>query len=418
MARAVSPQRVEGWLASAWLAIRAASQFEAFSVTHQFDLLVIGSGPAGSAAAITAARAGLSVALIDKSPFPRDKLCGGGITGRSARYMTEIFDLEADTELFLASTRFRLTFEGRTIGEEDNAPVLQMTMRREFDAELHARALSAGAEVFAPVKVTSIDTDAPSVTLADGRILTGRLLIGADGANSAVARALYGRAFDPDEIGFGLEIELDRALSNDNTTEIDLGAATWGYGWVFPKNGSITLGVGGVHSKNPDMKAHFRDYLSLHAPHLDAEKVKCKGAFLPFGAYRKVPGRGPVLLVGDAAGLVDPITGEGIAWAMKSGQYAGQAAVEAIETGKPAMAAYMTRVKYIHREMAAARRIRALIYATPVRHYFPRAVERNPSMTRSYLRLLAGELDYADLGHKVLWRIARRLGGSMLRRPA
>lgn len=387
-------------------------------VAKSFDLLVLGSGPAGSAAAITAARAGLSVALIDKSAFPRDKLCGGGITGRSTRYMAETFDLRPDAHLFLPSTRFRLTFSGRTIGEEAQAPVLQMTMRREFDAELHARAVDAGAQVFAPVKISAIDTDTPSITLADGRILTGRVLIGADGANSAVARALYGRAFDPAKIGFGLEVELDRELIEDNTTEIDLGAAQWGYGWVFPKNDTITVGVGGVHVKNPDMKAHFRDYLALHAPHLDAEKVKCKGAFLPFGAYRKVPGRGSVLLAGDAAGLVDPITGEGIAWAMKSGQYAGQAAAEALQHDKPAMDAYMARIGYIHREMAAARRIRALIYATPVRNYFPRAVERHPSMTRSYLRLLAGELDYADLGHKVLWRIARRLGASLLRRPA
>lgn len=387
-------------------------------MTSRFDLLVLGSGPAGSAAAITAARAGLSVAIIDKSAFPRDKLCGGGITGRSARYMTEIFGLEPGRDLFLPSTQFRLTFEGRTIGEEPQAPVLQMTMRREFDAELHARAQAAGAQVFAPVRVTAIDTDVPSVTLSDGRCLRGRILIGADGANSAVARALYGRAFDPAEIGFGLEVELDRDLTDDNTTEIDLGAATWGYGWVFPKNDSITLGVGGVHAKNPDMKAHFRNYLAIHAPQLDAEKVKCKGAFLPFGAYRKVPGRGPVLLVGDAAGLVDPITGEGIAWAMKSGQFAGEAAAESLRAGKPAMDAYMHRLRYIHTEMAAARRIRALIYATPVRHYFPRAVERNPSMTRSYLKLLAGDIDYADLGHKVLWRIARRLGGSILRRPA
>lgn len=387
-------------------------------MTQSFDLVVLGSGPAGSAAAITAAQAGLSVALVDKSAFPREKLCGGGITGRSVRYMTDIFGLQAETDLFLPSTRFRLTFEGRTIGEEEQAPVLQMTMRRDFDAALQDRAVAAGAQVFAPVKVTAIDTDVPSVTLADGRVLRARVLIGADGANSAVARALYGRAFDPAEIGFGLEIELDRDLTDDNTTEIDLGAATWGYGWVFPKNGSITLGVGGVHAKNPDMKSHFRNYLALHAPHLDAETVKCKGAFLPFGAYRKQPGRGSVLLVGDAAGLVDPITGEGIAWAMKSGQYAGQAAIESLQGKTSAMAAYMARISYIHREMAAARRIRALIYATPVRHYFPRAVERNPSMTRSYLRLLAGEVDYADLGHKVLWRIARRLGGSILRRPA
>lgn len=382
----------------------------------EFDLLILGSGPAGSAAAITAARAGLSVALIDKSAFPREKLCGGGITGRALRYVAEIFDPVPDVDLFLVSNQFRLSYAGRCLSEAENAPALRMTMRRDFDALLHKRAVAAGAEVFAPVKVTKINTLSPSLTLSDGRVLTGRTLIGADGANSAVARALYGRAFDPAAIGFGLEVELDRELVGDTTTEIDLGAASWGYGWLFPKRHSVTLGVGGVHVKNSDMKAHFRKYLALHARGVDPATIKCKGAFLPFGAYRKRPGHGRVLLVGDAAGLVDPITGEGIAWALKSGQLAGQSAHEAMGTGQPAMTAYLERLRYIHSEIAAARRIRRLIYGTAIRNHFPGAVERNPSMTHTYLRLLAGELDYADLGPHVLWRLAHRMGGAMLRR--
>ena len=383
------------------------------------DLIVIGSGPAGAAAARVAALAGLRVALVDRSAFPRDKLCGGGVTGRSMRYLAEIFDLAPTPDLFLPTNQFRLAFEGRRIGGQDDAPTLHMTMRHAFDAELHARAVAAGADVIAPARITAIDTGSPTVTLADGRVLQAPVMIGADGANSGVARALFGRPFDPAQIGFGLEVELDRDLTPDNTTEIDLGAANWGYGWVFPKNGSITLGVGGVHLRNPDMKAHFTRYLHQHAPHLaDSGKLRCKGAFLPFGAYRKEPGRGSVLLAGDSAGLVDPITGEGIAWAMKSGAYAGQAVVAALSAGRPdrAMPLYRAELRYIHREMDAARRIRALIYSRPVRPHFPRAVQRHPAMSRGYLRLLAGEMDYADLGPKVLLRLIRNLGGSMLRR--
>ncbi|MFU8899844.1 MAG: hypothetical protein ACNA7L_13190, partial [Roseinatronobacter sp.] len=78
----------------------------------------------------------------------------------------------------------------------------------------------------------------------------------------------------------------------------------------------------------------------------------------------------------------------------------------------------MQRLSFIHREMEAARRIRALIYSRPVRPFFPRAVERNPTMSRTYLRLLAGDLDYADLGYKVMFRLMRRLGGSLLPRRA
>lgn len=382
----------------------------------RFDVLILGSGPAGAAAARVAARAGLSVGLLDKSAFPREKLCGGGITGRCRSYLQEVFDLSTDSALFLETTRFRLTHRGQTLTTEPAS--LHMTMRRDFDAALQRAAIDAGAQVIAPVRVRGIDPAAGQITLEDGRILSGQVLIGADGANSAMARALFGRAFDPEQIGFGLEAELPRALTDDNTVEVDLGAADWGYGWVFPKNGSITLGVGGIHARNPDMKAHFARYLHHHAPDLGA--TACKGAFLPFGAFRPVPGAGRVLLVGDAAGLVDPITGEGIAWAIKSGQFAGEAVAEALAASDPlrALPAYQTRIAYIHAEMTAARRIRAVIYAPVLRNLFPRTVAASPTMARTYLRLLAGEIDYADIRKNFFLRLARRMGRALFSRNA
>lgn len=206
-------------------------------------------------------------------------------------------------------------------------------------------------------------------------------------------------------------------MSRGNVTEIDLGAAEWGYGWVFPKAGSVTLGVGGIHGLNPDMKARFETYLHRHVPALaQSGKLAFKGAFLPFGDYRKIPGRGRALLVGDAAGLVDPITGEGIAWALKSGQFAAEAAIEALHgrAVRSALPGYLKRLSYIHREIDVAARIRALLYFRPLRAAFPKTVERYPHITKCYLSLLAGERDYSEFGTAFLLRLSRKLCSSLL----
>ncbi len=378
-------------------------------MTH--DLIILGSGPAGAAAGVTAARAGLRVALIDRASFPRDKLCGGGFTGRSRRHLIEIFGQDIDSDLFLPCHRMRLVADGVRLGEHPDAPSIWMTMRRDFDAMLHAEAARAGCEVFAPARIAALDPQAASVTLEGGGTLTAPLILGADGANSALARALFGRAYDPAQIGFGLEVEVPRdGPAPDDAVEIDLSAAAWGYGWSFPKARSVTVGIGGLQSRNPDMRAHLDRYLARHA---GGATPKCKGAFLPFGDFRREPGQGRALLAGDAAGLVDPITGEGIAWAMKSGQLAAQAAVQALAAGTPdrALPLYTRALRPIHAELRRARTLRALIYRPRLQPAFLRLLQREPGLQRRYLALLSGDLDYADLG----WRAVPKLAARILR---
>jgi menaquinone-9 beta-reductase len=251
------------------------------------------------------------------------------------------------------------------------------------------------------------------VALSDGTTLEAPVLIGADGVNSPVARAILGRAHDPARIGFALEVEAP-ARPDRRDLEIDFAAAAWGYGWVFPKAASLTVGVGGRAARNPDMKARLAAYLLRHG--IDPAAQRIKGHHLPFGDYKRRPGRGRVLLAGDAAGLVDPITGEGIAWAIRSGALAAAAAAAALAAAAPerAFPAYRRALRPIHAEMRRARLLRTLIFAGPMRERFARMIAGQPRMQRRYLALLNGDLDYADIGAARMLRVL----GRMLRAPA
>lgn len=368
--------------------------------TLQFDLIVIGAGPAGSAAARTAAAHGLRTALVDKASFPRDKLCGGGFTGRAARYFHEIFDRDLPDD-FDSKDSVALYGFGERLGVINDIPPVYLTMRLSLDDLLFRLAVKAGAQDFSGQRVTDLDPEAGRVCIGSTE-LRAPIVIGADGVNSAVARALFGRAFDPAEIGFALESE-GPPVASDAILRIDMGAAEWGYGWSFPKSGTHTVGIGGVHSRNPDLKHLMHSYMSdLGIP----SDTRIKGQYLPFGRARKRPGRANVLLAGDAAWLVDPVTGEGIAYAMKSGQQAALAARDALVRHEPAAALmlYRERLRPLTRAMGHANLVRLLIYWGPFKRGFVRAARGSGHLRYDYMRLLGGELEYSDLMRRLLHR--------------
>ncbi|KAA2313656.1 geranylgeranyl reductase family protein [Pseudooceanicola sediminis] len=381
-----------------------------------FDVIVIGAGPAGAAAAFTAARGGLSVALIDKARFPREKLCGGGLTGRSYSYFAQIYGTPVPAALIETKTAVTFHAFGQELARINDMPAMHMAMRRSFDDDMYRRAVAGGAVDFTGSRIAALDVDQPCVTLGDGTRLTARVLIGADGVNSQVARALFGASHDRTRVGFGLEVEAPAAPDNLTAPlRIDFGAAEWGYGWHFPKSGSSTIGIGGVLSRNPDLKTAMSAYLAQlgHDP-----AMPCKGHFLPFGDFRRRAGRRAVLLAGDAAGLVDPITGEGIAYAMKSGQLAAQAAIEALAAGQAdrALHLYQQKLRPIHKALRQARRLRQLIFAPVFQASFVRAFRGSGTLRHLYLRLLAGEIEYDQVARATLRRLPRVLGQVVARR--
>lgn len=375
----------------------------------EHDVIVLGAGPAGASAAVEARALGLSVALVDRADFPRDKLCGGGLTQRAWNVIHEVYGSFPDVP-FHACTTLRIEAGARVLCEIKEMAPVRMIMRRPFDAALREVAIARGAVPYLQrVQAPEIDAAGVRITLADGRVLEAPMLIAADGVKSPTARALFGHAGDPELIAFALEAELPE--SRDPAMVLDLDGAHWGYGWAFPKTETTTLGIGGRVKHNPDLRRDFDAWMVARIGAERAASLKVKGHHLPFGEPRPAPGQGHVLLTGDAAGMVDPITGEGIGWAVRSGQMAARAVAEARAMGRPgqALALYQPKVAHILDELAQSRRLAKVIYHPLLRRRFQALIARSPGVQRRLVAAISGEYGIKPLrpgrALRMIWRL-------------
>ena len=256
--------------------------------TH-FTAIVVGGGPAGSAAAQTLVAHGIETCIIDKCEFPRDKLCGGLLTLRSKKIFENVFHQKWDEVIDRTCHGVKFFYKNKLLSEVTNYSSLFFTQRFAFDNFLLGIARNCGANALLNTTVKAINVGANSVDFADGTAMTYEYLVGADGINSAVARSLFGTAYNPNTVGFGLEVDVpeEEVPNSPLAPEIHFGAARWGYGWVFPKKGAATLGLGGLHKCNSDLKYQFRDFLKARCEHLPNARVR--GHFLPFGGTEGGP---------------------------------------------------------------------------------------------------------------------------------
>jgi len=259
-----------------------------------YDVAVIGAGPAGSTAAYRLARAGARVLLLDKSRFPRDKPCGGGVTLRAARLLP--FSIEPVVEDVIERLECRLDY-GPRFERRARAPLAYMTQRRRLDHFLLERAADAGAEVREGVKV------------ADARELDADIVIGADGCNGTSAKQL---GLGADIVhGVALEANFPHDARYAHTMVLEIASVPGGYGWIFPKGDHVNVGVGGWGSEGPRLRTHLRRMCDAYG--IDPESATdTRGYRLPM--RRGVAGlvRGNAAVIGDAAGLVDPFSGDGM----------------------------------------------------------------------------------------------------------
>lgn len=298
------------------------------AVSDAFDVLVIGAGPAGSAAALAARRArpDASVLLLDRAEFPRDKACGDGVAPHALDVLRRLgVDLPLRDQASVQ--RLTLGLAGGHAVSRDMARPARVVPRRVLDARLRDAAIDAGA-VACRHRVRSVEPVARGVVV-DGEIF-GRVLIGADGVHSMARRALGLRDNPRGHVAVALRGYAPVRPDLADEQRIVFAEQNWpAYAWSFPlAGGRANVGYGElVPAGQPLSRARLLEGLDQLLPGAADGVQMLRAAHLPLSSRRPRQPAGRVLLAGDAASLVNPLTGEGIFYAILSGALAGSTAV-------------------------------------------------------------------------------------------
>lgn len=357
---------------------------------RDFDVIVVGAGPAGCAAAYDIAAAGLRVLLLDRKAFPRLKPCAGALTIKAVKRLRYSI---APVMKWVARD-LEVTLNGRGRSFHGDHPIAVMTVRQELDAFCLEQTLRKGALFERIEDVTGIteSQDGVMLTTSDGEHLQCGHLIGADGVNSRVRRLL---GYGPVAKAVALEGEVASPRGGaPPPMRFDFGHVPGGYGWVFPKGGHLNVGL---YTQGADRQVTKKDLVAYAGRALGAERVeRMIGYPVGIGGETYHAGTQRIFLAGDAAGMSERLLGEGIHNALKTGQLAAHAIIAAANGESGAWARYSTELEAVRRDLKTCQRAAVWFYDRQflgLARWFP--IPRGAALMRGF----AAGLTFREIMH-------------------
>ncbi|MFB6355142.1 MAG: NAD(P)/FAD-dependent oxidoreductase [bacterium] len=381
-----------------------------------WDVIVVGGGPGGSLTAYELAREGHQVCLIEKEEYPRYKPCGGGLPPHAVDLLKDL-NVEVDpyVEHVADQVKFMFDFEDPVISDLSDAPVA-MVNRADFDQALMESARDRGASVRDGTAVKDVDVqdEICEVTVDQGKNLKARYVVGADGAGSRVASSVglnkdsfYGVALDA-------EVELDQETyqREQQYATFNINFVEKGYAWIFPKDCYLGMGVGGYDNSKryPDL---IQKYIDRSIPEAEIENMDLYGHPLPFYEGDTEVVRGRVGLIGDAANMVDALSGEGIFYSLKAGRLISQCINERLEGNGGDLQNYQREFENtIGKELEMSSKLSKVFFKYP-RKCYEHGVKRE-SIVEMIKDVVRSDAGYGEI-YGLIWdEIKKRTSQKML----
>jgi len=373
------------------------------AVDSPFDVLIVGAGAAGSAAAFHLAAAGHSVALLERDPEPRLKPCGGGMAASVQSWFP--FPLDPAVEQVIQRVDFSWCLDDPVVAELPGDAPFWIVRRESLDQLLAQQASQAGAQCLNGIEITAIvrDADYWTVTANDGRHWQGRAVVIADGSGSPWPQR-FGLGPKQIQTATTMSVRLEgQGSMADGTTRFEFGLVKQGFAWAFPIAGGVNIGVGsfiGKQDADPD------DVLAQLLPDLgfpaDAG-IRQRGQLRIWNGHHRLDADG-IVVVGDAASLCDPFLAEGLRPALMSGCEAAHHLDLWLRGEQPNLRGYSEAMrKRWGDSMAWGKRIAQVFYRFPGVGY--QLGIKRPTAPQRIAQILSGEMGYGDIAQRVIKRL-------------